>query len=111
MLRDPEVRCGQRGQDRVVITGALKRGENEVAEMAVVHGKHVRDVLHHENLRLERFQHSRKFEVKEISGVLQISGPYLAESLAGRAPEHQVHLTIDKLPLGGNAWMRVNQET
>jgi hypothetical protein len=36
--------------------------------------------------------------------------PYLAESLAGRPSEHQVDIAVDELPLGGNAWMLVDEE-
>ena len=78
--------------------------------MAVPHGDHVRDVFHHEHLGFERFEHPREFEVEEVPGVLQISRPYLAEPLAGRAPEHQVDFAIDKLPLGGHTRMLVDEE-
>jgi hypothetical protein len=66
--------------------------------------------FHHEHFGLERFEHPREFEVEEVPGVLQVSRTYLAESLAGRASEHQIDFSIDELPLGGHAWMLVDEE-
>jgi hypothetical protein len=67
--------------------------------VAILHGHHVGDVLHHQCARLEKSDHVDEFLIKQVARVAEVARTDLAEPLARRS-------TVDEVDLLGHEFIK-----
>ena len=110
MLRNAKIRSHDRNDGGSRVSGFAEGVEDLGSEMAILHGHHVGDVLHHERARPEKPDDADEFLVEAVARIVQIARSDLAEPLARRPAIDNVDLLGDELVEAGHARLRILQE-
>jgi hypothetical protein len=110
MLRNAKIGSYDRNDGGPRVSSFTESLEDLGSEMAILHGHHVGDVLHHEGAWPEKPHDADEFLVEAVARVVEIARPDLAEPLAGRSTVDNVDLEGDKLVEARHARLRILQE-